>query len=243
MASIAMDLAEIRDFVRNHLDVDSEELPSAILDRFIIDASDRIERASVALGGHWTFRQVTYPFNVVNGTQSYDMDVYTGLAGTGEGQTPLAFLEEVRGSNWSLLPEDHRAMRARYTLTNPSSGTPRWFTTWGRKLFLWPSPTESETYDASGYRKGIDWVSANAAPDFPAEFHELIAVWALNRSYLHQDDLELAAFFREEFALTLKERALPYIMGNSVQPFTINAMASSRQLTTNPSGLVYPFQH
>lgn len=239
--TIAMDLTEMRTFVRNHLDVDSTELPDSLLDRFIIDGADRIERASVALGGRWSFREVTYGFTVAGGTASYDLDTYAGL--NGGALAPLAFLDEVRGPTWSLLPEDHRAMRARNSRTSPATGTPRWFTVWGRKLYLWPTPAASGDYEASGTRKGKDWVATNAAPDFPDEFHELIAGWALTRAYIQQDDIELATIYREEWAQTVKERAVPYIVGNQAQPFALNGAAGNTRVTSNPSNLVYPFLH
>lgn len=241
MATIAMDLSEIRAFVRDHLDVDDVELPDSLLDRFIIDGSDRIERASVALGGRWSFREVTYSFTVVAGTQAYDLDTYAGLDGGNE--APLAYLDEVRGPTWSLLPADHRAMRARDSATSPATGTPRWFTVWGRHLYLWPKPAAGGTYSVLGTRQGKEWVGTNAAPDFPAEFHELIAHWALNRAYIQQDDIELATIYREEFAQTLKERATPYIIGNIAQPFSLNGANRNERVTTNPSNLVYPFLH
>lgn len=241
MASIAMNLTDIRAFVRDHLDVDDEELPNSLLDRFIIDGADRIERASVALGGRWSFRQVTYAFNSASTQQAYSLDTTSGLGGAGI--IPLALVEDVRGPTYSLTPSDHRAQRARYSTSAASTGTPRWFSTWGRSLYLWPTPSGAEAFQVSGYRQGNDWVSTNAAPDFPDEFHELIATWALTRSYIQQDDPEMAAFLRDEFAHTLKERAAPYIYGDDQQPFALNRSSSTQQITTNPSGLVYPFLH
>ncbi len=194
-----MDLAAMREFVRGHLDSDSEELPDLVIDRFFQDGSNRIENYSRT----WAFRAVEYTLTTVESTQSYDLDTTTTLIDP----APLRKITDVRGPTYSLTPRDHRAMRERNSSTSSSVGNPKVWTVWGRTLYLWPTPSEAVAYTLTGYRGIVDWIATNSAPDFPEEFHELIAWWGLNRSYAMLDDPEMATFYREEFASELRGRA------------------------------------
>ena len=237
--ALAMTLQEIRDFVRSHLDVDIEELPNALLDRFIQDGASRIERSAVALGGRWSFREVEYTLTVAANTQDYDLDAHADLI------TPaaLAYIDEVRGSNWTLAPRDHRTIRAQYRAsTTSTSANPRYWSLWGRHVYLWPKPSAATEVFVLGIRKQTDWIATNGLPDFPSEFHDIIASWALNRGYAQQDDFETAAFFREEFKETLRDRARPYILGNDAPGFQINGEGRPPLVTRNESGLPYTWE-
>jgi hypothetical protein len=128
----------------------------------------------------------------------------------------------VQGPSYELRPADHRKMRLNYPTNSDSSGTPVWFTKWGRSLYLWPKPSEVIAYTVVGYRQGVDWIETNAEPDFPDDLHELIAWWALNRTYVFLDDPELADFYREEFDRELRIRSRPYLTGLDAQPFVVN---------------------
>jgi hypothetical protein len=211
---ISMSLADMRAFVLEHLESDEEELPNSLLDRFIANAASKIE----AYSRTWDFRAVEYTFESVVDQREYDLDTFTGLADP----TPLQDVVAVQGPSYELRPADHRKMRLTFPSNSDSSGDPIWFTKWGRTLYLWPKPSSASTYLVVGYRQGIDWIETNAAPDFPSDFHELIAWWALNRAYVFLDDPELADFYREEFDRELRIRSRPYLTGLDAQPFQIN---------------------
>lgn len=207
-----MSRKDMRDFVREHVDSDEEELPNSLLDRFLQDASTRIDNYSRT----WSFRAVEYDLEVVSGTQSYDLDSEPSLIVPG----PLRDIVDVRGPSSTLRPTDHRAERAR---RSPSSGTgtPAKWSVWGRSLYLWPSPSASDDYTVVGYREGADWITTNATPDFPEPFHELIAWWALNRAYAFLDDPEMSSFYRDEFAMELRGRAKHYQNVQDAAPFVM----------------------
>lgn len=235
--SLAMTLQDIRDFVRDHLDVDDEELPNSLLDRFIYDGANRIERSAIALGGRWAFREVEYTLPVLADTQSYDLDTHTSL----DDPATLAYVEEVRGQNWTLQPEDHRAMRARYRVSSTATGTPSAWSQWGRFIYLWPTPDTAASYYILGTRKQADWLVVNDSPDFPDEFHELLGWWALNRAAAQQDDLETSEFYRAEFKEILRDRSRPYLLGNDSPVLQMNG-ASSVYRPRTESGLTYDWE-
>lgn len=207
------------------MDTDITELPNSLLDSFIYDASQRIDNYSRV----WSFRAVDYAFVTAAGTQAYDLDSYAGL--NGSASSPVAALQDifdVRGPTFSVLPRDHRKLREAFrTTTTNTADKAQWFTTWGRKLYLWPTPSTITTYSVTGYRQATDWVGAASSPDFPTEFNDLLKTWALNRSYAFLDDPGMSAYFRDEFEAELAKRARRYVEGNTAQPLILNSGSGS----------------
>jgi hypothetical protein len=210
----SMSLQDMRDFVREHLDSDDEELPDSLVDRFIYNGSNKVETYSRT----WDFRAVEYAFTTTTDTREYDLDSHADLTDP----APLADVVAIQGDSYELKPQDHRKMRLTYPPNSDSAGSPLHFTKWGRTLYLWPTPSSAIDYTVVGYRQGRDWISLNLSPDFPNDLHELIAWWALNRAYVFLDDPELADFYREEFDRELRIRSRPYLTGLDAQPFQIN---------------------
>lgn len=211
--ALSMSLAEIRSFIREHLDSDDEELPNSLIDRFIYNGSNKLEQNSRT----WDFRAVEYSFSATTDQRDYDLDSYSGLTSP----APLADVVAIQGESYELKPADHRKMRVLYT-PNASTGSPRYFSKWGRTLYLWPTPSSALDYTVIGYRQPLDWIADNTSPDFPDDLHELIAWWALNRAYVFLDDPELADFYRSEFDRELKIRGRQYLTGLDAQPFSVN---------------------
>lgn len=222
-----MDAVAIRKFVRDHLDVDSSELPDSLLDVFMRDGFSRIiayfDESPVWL-------QVEYSFTATVGQQAYNLDTTPGLITP----TPLQTIDEVRSPYFSLTPRQHRQVRAEYRANAPLQARPQEFSIWGRTLYLWPKPADAATYTVLGIRRpNWDWVGTTGStgiPDLPEDFHMLLAQWTLARGYAQQDDLMMAGFYRDEFGQELRnlakrwttnDTALPMIMngGRRVEPY------------------------
>lgn len=210
-----MTLAEMRTFVRSALDTDSTDLPDALLDRYLIDGSDRVESFS----NSWTFREVDYSLSVVSGTQTYKLRAPTRNAGF---TANVARITDIRGTTISLEPRAHDMARNWFTST-VTSGTPRWYSVWADNLYLWPKPASSATYSVTGYRDGIDWVGTSAAPDFPDEFHELIAWWGVSMSYAREGDPGMSGYYADRFNEALNRRSESFLHRGAEQPLVMNS--------------------
>ena len=212
----SMTAGAIRSFVRTHLDVDVDELPNELLDVFMRDAVIRIisyfDESPVWL-------QSEYNFTTVVGQQSYDLDSTAGMIVP----TALQTIDDVRGPFYSLTPRPHRQVRSEYREDAPT-GRPQQYSVWGRSLYLWPTPSQAESYWVTGIRQpNWDWLtSANQTPDLPEEFHPLIAQWALSRSYAQQDDPQMADFYRGEFSTELKNLSKRWRANLTAQPLVLN---------------------
>lgn len=211
-----MTAAEIRKFVRDSLDVETDDIPDSILNVWMNDAVTRIISY---FDESPTFLQVEYSFVTSVEVQKYSLDSTVGLTDP----EPLQAIDEVRGPTWSLTPRQHRQVRESYPRT-AGSGNPLEFSIWGRDLYLWPKPSVEETFHVLGVRKiDTDWATAGTGvPDLPEEFHILIAHWALARAYAQQDDPEMANFYREEFAGTLTSIATRFVANTTALPMIMN---------------------
>lgn len=234
--SLAMSLADIQAFVRDALDVDTTDLTDAVLNVFIQDGFDKIIGY---FDGSPVFYQVEYPFTSNPAQQSYSLD--TDLPTT---PTPLQSVTDVRGETWSLRPADHRQIRAVYRESSPQSSRPTEFSLWGRNLFLWPIPDTAAQFFVTGIRQPADWITSAGSPDCPADFHNLIAMWALGRGYMQQDDIYTGSFLRDEFYTELANRANRYAHGNDAQPLLINSTRKPDKWRTERvlGPLIYDFE-
>ncbi len=213
MAALSAD--DIRTYVRTALDVEADEVPDALINVWMNEGFDKI----VALADrspYWL--HVTYTFDSVVGTQSYDLDTTDGMIDP----TPLRYIEDVRGDTWSLVPRSHRQVRARYRQSDPSQARPTDFSVWGRSLYLWGIPTEVMTYEVTGTREPLDWVALGTSPDCPNEFHGLIADYTLARGYAQQDDPDMAQQLLGGWDAQVQKLLVRSEDGMSSQPLQIN---------------------
>lgn len=234
-----MTLQDMRDFVRAALDTDTTDLPDALLDRYILDGSNRIDSHS----NEWSFRAVDYTFNTVNGTQAYLIRGASLVSGV---TLPVVNVTDVRAPNWSLRPGDHQKLRRDWRATSTNKSNPTDWTLWGNSIYLWPIPGSVQAISITGYRDGIDWVTlgASSKPDFPDDFHEMIAWWALNRAHAREGDAQMSDFYRSEFGAALKDRADNWTQGLDAQPLVVGGRqaASPWRTQTALGPLIYPWE-
>jgi hypothetical protein len=232
-----MSLQDMRDFVRSALDTDIIDLPDGLLDRYIVDGSNRVE----AFSDRWTFRQVDYSFTTVAGAQSYDIRSDARVTGITQ---PIVTITDVRAPNWSLKPADHSRLRSQWRASTSSRATPRATPSGADSLYLWPIPSSAQSISISGYRQGIDWVSTTpTSPDMPSDFHELIAWWALNRGHAREGDPQMADFYRNEFERELPRRSSNWITGLDAQPLVLGGDATETDPQLSGLGpLTWPWE-
>lgn len=184
-----MNLGQLRAHVRTYLDVEAEELPDPLLDLFLQEGFDRIVRYQQ----RWPWLEGQWDIELVPNVGSYE------LAATAPGLTEVSSV--ILAGDCRLGWMGHTDAESRYATGSVSTGTPRSFSTWGSRLYVWPIPTTNGTLQVRGYRTPTDWISmgSGAEPDCPVEFHGLVARWALACEYERQDDTEMAAYNRDHF--------------------------------------------
>lgn len=224
---MAYTLADIRQYVWDHLDLDDTELPSRLLDVWAREATIRVANART----RWPFFEQDWTLTTVDGQQDY---AYSSFSPTVDEVTSL-----VR-SDFRLRWIGRNEAERRYLPNQSSNGSPVFYSTWNQKIRLYPSPSGSETILLRGYRKPVDWVSqgAGAAPDFPDDFHDLIRLYVLASAYAQQEDTQLSQMYRQFFGEELERLKSTY--GDTPQAYPL--VIGSGPRVPQPDRLMFPFE-
>lgn len=182
-----MDLQAIRDFVRTHMDLDTEDLPDSMLDTFCREASRKIER----MEKRWPMYEKSWTLVTAAGTSTYDISALAP-----DLREISAVTSDRERLRW-LGPDEARMG----FLGDTTQNRPRAWSQWGSSITLYPIPDGVHTLYIEGYRKPADWVTqgAGAEPDMDSDLHLTLATWVLSRAYAQQEDMEIASYFAQAF--------------------------------------------
>lgn len=206
----AMSLQAIRDYVREHLDIEVEDLEDVVLDRFISQGFDRV----VQYEQRWPFYETTSTLTLTVGST-------TPVPATLKRVDALV----LDGTKLTWISTDEAVVAF-----NGQSGTPTRWSQWGDQLMFFPTPDQAFVVTYFGYRNPVDWLSggAGATPDVPELLHHTIALWALHRAYGQQEDLEQAALFQGEFEQELNAFARRLVEMPLERPLVLNGGTKAR---------------
>lgn len=225
---MALNLQQIRDFVRAHLDIEAEDLPDTVLDIFIREGSKRIERAEE----RWPFYETTYDLPTVVAQRDY---LFTDIS------PELDSIHGIRGEQWELKYIGADYGDKRWPRNIQQTAEPSHFTTWGTTLRLYPDPDQIYDLIVRAYRKPLDWVAqgSGGTPDFPDELHNTVATWALSKAYTQQEDIEMGQVYERQFADELNEFRRRLNNTPQPQPLVLN---SARKFPLLPVRMRYDWE-
>ena len=193
---MGMTVADLRSFVRDHLDSDTDELPDSLLDVYRQEGTDRIVQSSRS----WSFYETTVTFTTTANDNTYALSALS---------TPLRDIVGVEGPRWRCKPLSYENARETFARTVAATGEPRWYSIWADTLYLWPTPPSAYSMTVRGYRFPAVATSYSDEPDLPDEFHRLIGYWMLAQAYRQFDDEGMAGqlfgSFEQQLAI-LRER-------------------------------------
>lgn len=214
-----MTLDEIRTFVRTFFEFDEEDLPNLLIDTWAGEAQNRILRAR----RDWPHLEVQTSLVTETGLGSYPLP--TDL------RTIIHVEHPTNGRLRSLYHPI--AEQVYFQSGGVQSGTPDTYSRWGTLIFLWPQPIANETLQVYGYRAPLDFVAAggSSAPDLPVDFHQAVLEWVMAKSYLFEDDPEMAAIHRQTF-----DDLLAVYVSDEVQPDPVAPLIFGGGGSTNSSG-------
>lgn len=210
---MGISIQQMREYVWGYFELEEEEMPAALLDRWAEEGLTRVYRHIK----RWPHYEA-------------DAQTITTAADTQTVSAPLPYLESIHGENGMLKWMEHSEAKRMY---ETDTGQPEAWSVRGGNLYLWPIPDGAHDLEIEGYRGPNAFTSAGAGsePDLPEDFHQLVLGWVMHRAYQQQDDFEGAQLEHSEFdsmlgVLTSHETqasvALPVKMGGNrkqVGPF------------------------
>jgi hypothetical protein len=172
-----VDVQSLRNYVRNHLEMDDEELPDVLLNVYLQDGFER----TIARDNRWPRYEKTWSVSKVEGSPTATLPddlLVPSIMSVTHGIQQLVYLTQ----------ENLESMFSQSA--PPTVGTPVYYTVWGRELGLWPNPGIEAVFDMAvrGYRQPVWTNEASTIPDLDERLHLAVAYYAMALSYSQQED-------------------------------------------------------
>lgn len=199
MPQARMTRTDIIDAVREITEMDSADVSDTVIDIYMRDGYNRI----IELERRWTFLETTFSLTTTVGQEDYTVDDFTA--------------DEIREVIAVVDSENNRLHYVGYDdaeetlIDSPlTTGNPTFYSFWGGKMFLFPTPEEAATLSVRAYRYPTDWVTNDTAPDGVASFDMALVYYVISRIYQAQEELNTAATYERMYSdtVTLARRDL-----------------------------------
>lgn len=189
---MALTLTQLRDHVRDTVDLDSTELPDTYLGVLLTEGTHDIATRR----RDWPSYEQQYTFNTVANQHDY------ALATIEPASTDTAEIISIvdgtaGGYRLQRVPHDFAENYYRNSLDHAS--TPLVWSLWAAEIYLWPKPADIRTMTVRAYRKTKDWVALGASepPDLDERLHVAVGLYALIRVYEQQEEPTMAERYRQ----------------------------------------------
>ena len=226
---MAMTIKQIRDTVRDIIDIDSTDITDTVMNRIIGQGYDTI----VYSEKRWPFYEIATTFSTVAGQSEYSLSTV--------GASVTIDSENVGVREIVALKNDDHIFRFigrddadfNYALNVNTSSDPWEWSFWNDTLKLYPTPNTAETIYVRGFRNAKafgDGVSDTVEPDLPDPFHSVLTTYAIAKAYLQQEDPTMAAQYMQNFRVELDNVARRYADMPAPQPIVANSRKGTRYL-------------
>jgi hypothetical protein len=198
-----VDVTSMRAYVRNHLEVDDEELPDVLLNPYLQDAFER----TMARNNRWPRNEYVWNVSKVAGNNVATLPPDVLIP---------SIISVIHGGLQRLTYMSHENAEDLFaTNTAVTTGTPVYWSTWGRDLYLWPNPGLDVSYDFTvrGYRQPVWNNAASAIPDLDERLHPAVAYYAMGLAYAAQEDEILEGVYMARW-----DRDISAFMGAILDP-------------------------
>ena len=267
-----MQLSAMRDYVRNVVDITSNDISDATLNSFIREGYDII----VYSEKRWPFYEVALTFDTVASQKDYTMaEVGTALSFTHDGVTfsGTSAPKNVGVREVAAMKTDNHVLEyigydvgdIIYPLESNSTGKPWYWSTWNagisasaaitnQTIRLYPTPSEVQTISIRGYRNPVDFGGTTAVyratiadantPDLPVPFDNVLSLYALYRSYQQQEDAAMGQQYYSQFIQELDNLRARFEDSPAPQPLILNSIRASRWMSQSymPGRLRYSWE-
>lgn len=172
-----MDVQSLRNYIRDHLEMDDEELPDSLLNVYLQDGFER----TLARDNRWPRYEKTWSVSKVAGSASATLP---------DDLLVPSIMSVINGIHMLIYITQENAESMFSQAAPPTVGTPVYYSVWGRELNLWPSPGIDNAYDVviRGYRQPVWTNEASAIPDLDERLHPAVAYYAMSLVYSQQED-------------------------------------------------------
>lgn len=202
-------LASIRAHVRTYFDVDSDDMPDSLLDRWTSEGWGKIVR----FRRNWPGFQAEGQITTVSGAAVY--------------APPLKDITTIDGPDRQLagMADDEARRRFIRNGVQDPADKPRAWSIWAGKLRLWPTPNGAYTLLISGFRAAVNPLERppTEAIDLPhPDAAEMLLNWVMYRAAEREAEVEQAADYRDSFSQGMQLLSKDETDAPSFSPIVLN---------------------
>lgn len=209
----ALTVSAIRDHVRDYFDVDTDDVPNRLIDRWISEGWGKIVRYR----SNWPGFQTTAEIRTISAVVDYP--------------TPLKDITTIDGPDSQLARMDDNEARRRFIVggIEDPADKPRAFSVWNGRIRLWPAPNAEYILKVSGYRAPTNPLERPDTEniDLPhVDAVEMLLDWVMYRAALREGENEQAADYRDSFSQGMQLLAKDETEAPSYAPVVLNSRIS-----------------
>lgn len=174
-----MNTQDLRDYVRNHLELDDEELPDTILNVYLQDAFDR----TISMDNRWPRNERTYSVSKIGGSPTASLPADLNIPSI------MSVVSVANGYRLAMMNHENAedTFVPNYT---EGGGNPVYVSVWQDQMYFWPKVNLADNYDVTvrAYAQPVWTSGASEIPDLDPRLHIALAYYAMSLCYAAQED-------------------------------------------------------
>lgn len=214
-----MDVGTIKTYVRNHLEMDDEELPDTLLNIYLQDAFDR----TMAYDNRWPRYEKTWDLSQVPGSTDITLDPEINRPSI------MSVIAVPDGYRLVMIAPANAEQIFYDGMNSIQIGTPVYYSLWQNKMQLWPQPGDAALpYNLSirAYRQPVWDNGASAVPDLDERLHITLAYYAMALVYAQQEDEILEGVYMARWQRDLSQQMKTILEAPHHRPLVLHGGAT-----------------
>ncbi len=224
-----MTIKQIRDTVRDIIDIDSTDISDTVLNRIIGQGYDTI----VYSEKRFPFYEIATTFSTVAGQSEYSLSTIGASISIDSEAVGIREINALKNDDHIFRFIGRDDADYNYPLNVSTSSDPWEWSLWNDTVRLYPTPDSVQTIYVRGFRNAKafgDGVSDTVEPDLPDPFHPVLTTYVIAKAYLQQEDPTMSAQYMQNFRVELDNVARRYADMPAPQPILVNSRKGTRYL-------------
>ena len=267
-----LQLSDMRDYVRNIVEITSNDIADTTMNTFLREGYDVIVFSEkrwpfyeTAVTFDTVASQKDYSMSDVATNLSFTHDGVTFSGASAPSNVGLREIASLKTTNHVLEYIGYDVGDLIYPLDSNTTGRPWYWSMWSsgssasagisnQTIRLYPTPGSVQTISVRGYRNAVDFggntavyrtaiADANTA-DLPVPFNNVLALYAIYRSYQQQEDAAMGQQYYGQFIQELENLRARFEDAPAAQPLILNSIRASRWMSQSylPNRLRYSWE-
>lgn len=190
MAYATMTATQLRNTVRQIVDLDTDDLPDSLLDLYIRDGYYRI----LDIEKRWPWLETSFSFTTTPNVRAYLISGFTN-----DPISQVVSIVDNVGVGARLELVGYEEAEGTYIGSYDTAGDPLFYSVWNDRIHLYPKPNNARTMTCRGYREPRDWIGLDGTVDAHPSLHFPLVYYAVSRVYQQLEDAQMSAVYKQSF--------------------------------------------